>query len=1397
MPYLRSKFLPYGVAILTIFLALLLTLMLDRWIGMAHTPFLLFFGAITVSAWAGGFKPGGLATLLSALLCQYFFFQPTYTLSFGLADNIRLGLFTLEGLLVSALCEALHRAKRRAEVNARRFQISEERFHLALSNSTISIFQQDEALRYQWIYTPKGPTPAELVLGKSDFELFSPSEAEQLTTIKQQALASGSCRKAEVCVTVQGKANHYDLTVQPLQGSQQGIRQGYEKQMGIICVAVNITERKQAEIERSQLLAREQTARAQAEAIQQRFAFLDTAGTVLASSLDYQTTLQSVVDLVVPEFADLCSIDVLHDDASINPLVAVQARTQTVVDQVRQLSQAYPLDLNDTAQPIARVFQTGQSEFLPIVTDADRRAIAQDETHLQWLQNLGVTSAICVPLSGRDAVFGVLTLMLTHSEWSYRPDDLILAEELGHRVGMAIENSRLHRQLQQAIRRQEESLALLNAWLASSPIALAFLDPDLRYLYLNETLAVANGLPINDHLGRTLQQVLPQWAPRLEPALRQVIQTQEPLLNQELSDMVGSEGDRHSLVSYYPVCLADGQLLGVGVTVVDVTELKHTEQALRDSEAKFRSVVESNMIGIGFWDTRYAMPEVNDALVKILGYTREELAADDFSWRDLTPPEYRWLDEQAIAQLTVQGHCTPYEKELIRKDGFRLPVLVGWGHVANDLSRGTFFVLDISDRKRIEYERKRSEAKRQRAEQDVQDLNRELAQHVAELQTLLDVVPVGIAIADDPQCHVIRANPFFQKIFNIAPDANLSVTGTGEKVPVQRLRDGVELPIDELPMQMAVTRGEEVRNAEMEIVRPDGVRFNLLGSATPLFTEQGEVRGCVAVFMDITNYKQMQEKLKTREEQMRLVVEGAALGTWDYDLQSGELLWSDRCKAMFGLALETTISYEVFLNAVHPQDRDRVDQAVNQAVAEQCDYDIEMRTQWNDGTVHWVRSLGRAYYDRTGTPYRMAGLTLDITERKQAQAELERLLQREQAARTEAERVNRIKDEFLAVLSHELRSPLNPILGWAKLLRSRPFNETARDRALEVIERNAKLQAQLIEDLLDVSRILRGKLSLNVMPVNLVEPIQGAIETVRLAAEAKSIQIHFASPPSSEQNGKSTSFGRVAGDASRLQQIAWNLLSNAVKFTPSGGQVEIQLAYVDDQAQIRVSDTGKGIDPSFLPYVFDHFRQADSTTTRNFGGLGLGLAIVRHLVELHGGIVSAESAGEGKGATFIVMLPLLKQEHDRDGNVRDPAISLLPDSASQLQDVRVLAVDDEADMRDYITFVLEQTGADVTVANSAQAAIALLSQDQPDIIISDIGMPHLDGYMLLKQIRSLSSAQGGSVPAIALTAYAAEYDQQKALAAGFQLHLPKPVEPDQLIKAILGLLGKEKIKGNR
>ncbi|HKV33418.1 MAG TPA: ATP-binding protein [Pyrinomonadaceae bacterium] len=403
-----------------------------------------------------------------------------------------------------------------------------------------------------------------------------------------------------------------------------------------------------------------------------------------------------------------------------------------------------------------------------------------------------------------------------------------------------------------------------------------------------------------------------------------------------------------------------------------------------------------------------------------------------------------------------------------------------------------------------------------------------------------------------------------------------------------------------------------------------------------------------------------------------------------------------------------------------------------------------------------------------------------ISELQRSEEAREQLLLRAERARAEAEAANRIKDEFLATLSHELRTPLTSLLGWSSVLRESRRDEKVLAQGLDAIDRNARVQAQLIDDLLDVSRIVSGKLNLDVRPLDVCSVTRAAIAVVQPAADAKGITLDYWAQPA---------LGAISADSARLQQIIWNLLSNAVKFTPHGGRINVRVLRDGSNVKVTVSDTGQGIDPEFLPRVFDRFRQADSSTTRSFGGLGLGLAIVRHLVELHGGTVSAESDGVGKGATFSAAFPLLTDRTEPITVMHSGEIHA--GEFHSLDGLRVLLVDDERETREIISTVVERTGAEVKSCTSAREALNALVEWRPHVILSDIGMPDEDGYSFIGRVRSLEDNDGGNTPAAALTAYAREEDRKQVLAAGYQMHIAKPIAAGQLVTMIAKLAGRE------
>jgi PAS domain S-box-containing protein len=476
---------------------------------------------------------------------------------------------------------------------------------------------------------------------------------------------------------------------------------------------------------------------------------------------------------------------------------------------------------------------------------------------------------------------------------------------------------------------------------------------------------------------------------------------------------------------------------------------------------------------------------------------------------------------------------------------------------------------------------------------------------------------------------------------------------------------------------------------------------------------------------------------------------------------------------------------EVF-NIVNEQTRQTVDNPALRAMREGSIVGLANHTTLiaQDGTEMPIDDSGAPIKGAEGKIIGAVLIFRDITERKLVEEERSKLLASERAAREKAEAANRSKDEFVAMISHEIRSPLNSILGWAQMLRKGKFDQAETERAVEIIERSAKSQSQLIEDLLDISRVITGKLTLNVRSVELAQIIEAAMDSIRPAADAKAIQL---------QARIESRSSLVSGDPNRLQQVVWNLLSNAVKFTPKHGRVEVSLERVDSQLQLKVRDSGVGINPEFLPFVFDRFSQANTTSERKFGGLGLGLAIVRHLVELHGGTAQADSPGEGQGATFTVTLPV-KAVRDETSEIERAAPAArhagsLADAIT-LDGLRVMIVDDEAETRDLLTAMLTRRGAEVKACASAAEALEEIEQWRPLVLVSDIGMPDEDGYALIGKLRALGAKRGGDVPAVALTAYARSEDRMRALASGFQMHVPKPIEAGELIVVIASLAGR-------
>ncbi|MEJ7699382.1 MAG: ATP-binding protein [Pyrinomonadaceae bacterium] len=519
---------------------------------------------------------------------------------------------------------------------------------------------------------------------------------------------------------------------------------------------------------------------------------------------------------------------------------------------------------------------------------------------------------------------------------------------------------------------------------------------------------------------------------------------------------------------------------------------------------------------------------------------------------------------------------------------------------------------------------------------------------------------------------------------------------------------------------------------------------------------------------------------KNRGNQLQDAAENAEIGLWYWDLAEDNIFSTPKCNELFEVPPQVAITLQTILNIIHPQDRQRVKLALDKSRANGKKYNIEFRVIYSDGHIHWIAARGKTFIDEEGNPKNMAGVVRKITEKKIASEELSKIYALEKKALDEAEEANRAKDFFLAVVSHELRSPLNSILGWAKILLTKQVNEETKINALQTIEKSARSQAKLIEDLIDSSRVASGKLRLELRPVNLYEIIKTVYNSQQPAAEAKKISLSFSADNENIQ---------VFGDSMRLQQVFTNLLSNALKFTQENGAIGLNIETGNKSVKVAVTDDGQGIRPDILPNIFAQFQQGDQNVTHDRSGLGLGLSIVKILTEKHNGKITAESDGINCGSTFTVLLPLCGITNDTEKQI--PDLSQIENKP--LDGLKILIVEDDQDSREVLQLFLEQSGALVQSAESAAEAINLLGKSTsslPDAIVSDLAMPEEDGYSLIERIRELSAEKGGNIPALALSAFASSENKQRALNAGFQKYHTKPFEPDGIIEDIRQITNK-------
>ncbi|MEG5037763.1 MULTISPECIES: PAS domain S-box protein [unclassified Microcoleus] len=912
------------------------------------------------------------------------------------------------------------------------------------------------------------------------------------------------------------------------------------------------------------------------------------------------------------------------------------------------------------------------------------------------------------------------------------------------------------------------------------PALISFVDSDQRYRFNNRAYEEWFGHPATEIYGKHLPEVLGETGYEgIRPYVEQVLAGEEVTFETQIPYKNGVT--RYVNATYVPRFNSQGKVEGFVALVNDITARKQAEATLRESEERFRLMADAAPVLIWMAGTDKLCYYFNLPWLNFTGRTIEQ--ERDNGWTQGVHPDD--LDRCLHTYVTAFDARQPFKMEyrLKRFDGIYRWIMdeavprYGWegeflGYIGS--------CVDIEDHKQAEESLRQSESRLRLIFESAKDyaiftldLNGIIASWNSGAERLL-----GYTETEAIGCSI-------RMIFT--PEDNEQGQAEDE-------------------MQTALTQGRA--EDERWHVRKDGNRFWASGLMMPLLNEADCPQGFVKIMQDKTAQRQASERLQLLYETTRDLLKTEQplalmhtlfrklalqldlhcyynfmveekdnrrmLHLRNYDGLSEErvqaIAWIELGEYLCGVVAQT--QQQLILNqaqiSTHPNAK--------------ALFEMGITAYAGQPLIAQGRLLGTlSFASRTRTHFTPAEIELLRSTCDQIAIALERASLNDslQQQAEQLKQANRIKDEFLAVLSHELRSPLNPILGWSKLLQTGKLDAAKTAQALATIERNARLQSELIEDLLDVSKILQGKLSLNMRPVDLALTVESAIETVNLASVAKSIDIRTVLDPQ---------VGQILGDSGRLQQIVWNLVSNAVKFTSAGGRVEVNLTRVGNHAQITVADTGIGIAREFLPYVFDYFRQKDGATTRNFGGLGLGLAIVRHLVELHGGTVVADSPGEGLGATFTVRLPLSGKVKGQENSLA--GLSERSTADEPLSGMRILVVDDEPDMRELISFLLEDAGAEVLTVAVPQEAVTALTNFQPDVLLSDIGMPGMDGYMLLRQVRALPPERGGLIPAIALTAYAGEFNKQQALQAGFHRHLAKPIAPDELIKTIAALLSK-------
>jgi PAS domain S-box-containing protein len=819
-----------------------------------------------------------------------------------------------------------------------------------------------------------------------------------------------------------------------------------------------------------------------------------------------------------------------------------------------------------------------------------------------------------------------------------------------------------------------------------------------------------------------------------------------------------------------PVRDGSGVVIGASKIARDITEQKRA----RGTEAYLAAIIESSEDAILSKDLDGFIQTCNPTAEQLFGYSASELIGR--SIRILIPPDRQPEEDEILAKVRRGERVQHFETVRIAKDGRALDISLSVSPV-RDASGAVVGVAksarDITEQKR---------------------LRRELTAQQEWFRVTLGSIGDGV-IASDPDGRVTYMNAHAEALTGWTSHA---ATGRALADVFRSINEKTRQPVEN-PADLVIRSGHVAGLANHTLlISRDGTQRPIADSAAPIRDGAGRIIGVVLIFRDVTEERKVEDAIAEQREWFETTLESIGDAVIATDERGRVAFMNPIAERLTGwrLAQARGRSCSDVFRIVDEESRGTVESPVTRALAEGAIVGLANHIVLvaADGTECPIDDSAAPIRSRDG---RIVGVVLvfrDVTERRRMELERrsgarerERLLEAERTARADAERASRVKDEFVAMMSHELRTPLNAIIGWTQLMSNAGTDTDLLRRGVDVIARNTRVQAQLISDLLDISRIVSGKLRLTMERVDLESIIRDAIEIVQQSANDKRITIEHELPATT---------GTIAGDRARVEQIVWNLLSNAIKFTPEGGRVVIRLRQAAGAgAEITVTDTGMGIRQDFLPHIFERFQQADRTITKRFGGLGLGLAIVKHLVELHGGTITADSAGEGHGATFVVVLPASVLPETVDGIAESDARTReSSEPAVCLDGVRVLIVEDEPDTSEFIRRFLVTHGADVVTASSAAEALSLLPASGADILVSDIGLPEVDGYELIQRIRRMDAKNGGGIPAVALTAYARSEDRALALRAGYQAHLAKPAEPAELLATIARFAGSSRGK---